>query len=106
MVGDYGAIGLNPVDKCFLPKATHACVQPIFTVPVKEPSSSDRVSKCGHCGTEIDHSINGKGAGVLHIMIFYDCCHYLLLFLLFHLKKSVVLFIGEISYIYIECLFD
>ncbi|XP_062219537.1 B3 domain-containing protein Os02g0598200-like isoform X1 [Phragmites australis] len=64
LVGDYDAIGLNPVDKCFWSEGTHACVQPIFTMPVKEPSSPDRVSICGHGGTEIDHSIDGKGAAV------------------------------------------
>ncbi|CAL4886888.1 unnamed protein product [Urochloa decumbens] len=62
-VDGYGSIVLNPGNEYFCSEGNHTCVLPVFTMPVKEPSSADRVSECRHGGTEIDHSINEKGGG-------------------------------------------
>ncbi|CAD6250442.1 unnamed protein product [Miscanthus lutarioriparius] len=63
LVDGYGSIELNPVDEYICSEGNHECVQPIFTMPIKEPSSADRVTNCGHDGTEIDYSINEKDGG-------------------------------------------
>ncbi|OQU85252.1 hypothetical protein SORBI_3004G204000 [Sorghum bicolor] len=63
LVDGYGSIELNPVDEYICSEGNHECVQPLFTMPIKEPSSADRVTNCGHDGTEIDYSINEKDGG-------------------------------------------
>ncbi|OEL26712.1 B3 domain-containing protein [Dichanthelium oligosanthes] len=64
LVDGYGSIGLNTVNEYFCSEGNHTRVPPIFTMPDKEPSSADRVSKCSYGSTEIDHSINNvKGGG-------------------------------------------
>ena len=70
LVDGYGSIELNPVDEYICSEGNHECVQPIFTMPIKEPSSADRVTNCGHDGTEIDYSINEKDGGLIHLIIF------------------------------------
>lgn len=67
------------VDGCGLIELTegnHECVQPIFTMPIKEPSIADRGTNCGHDGTEINYSINEKDGGAFLFIIFYDRYHY------------------------------
>ncbi|KAL6650183.1 hypothetical protein ACP70R_009108 [Stipagrostis hirtigluma subsp. patula] len=64
LVGTYGATRPNPVKKCLSSEGTCAFVQPMFNVPFQKSSSPDRVSKCEHSGTEIDHTISGQGAVV------------------------------------------
>ncbi|WVZ74737.1 hypothetical protein U9M48_022886 [Paspalum notatum var. saurae] len=63
LVDGCGSTELYPVDEYFCSEGNHECVQPVFTMPIKEPSSADRVNKSGHGGTEIDHSIDEKGGG-------------------------------------------
>ncbi|CAL5057315.1 unnamed protein product [Urochloa decumbens] len=63
-VDGYGSIVLNIGNEYFCSDVNHTCVLPVFTMPVKEPSSADRVSECRCGGTEIDHGINEKGASV------------------------------------------
>ncbi|CAN6244998.1 unnamed protein product [Urochloa humidicola] len=63
LVDGYGSIGLNTGNECFYSESNLTCILPVLTMPVKEPSSSDRVSIYRHDGTEIDHSINEKGRG-------------------------------------------
>ncbi|TVU29390.1 hypothetical protein EJB05_20954 [Eragrostis curvula] len=61
---EYDAVGLNSGDKCFLSKDTHACSQPVHAMPFKDPSRPDRVTEYEQDGTEINHSIDGKGTVV------------------------------------------
>ncbi|KAL6634656.1 hypothetical protein ACP70R_027327 [Stipagrostis hirtigluma subsp. patula] len=62
LVDNYGAIGQNPIRKSLSSGCTSAYVKPIFIVPFQNPSSPDRVSKCEHSGTEINHNSNRQGA--------------------------------------------
>ncbi|AQK72344.1 B3 domain-containing protein [Zea mays] len=64
LVDGYGLIELNPVDEYICSEGNHECVQPVFTMPIKEPSSADRVIDCGRDGTEINYSINEKDGEV------------------------------------------
>ncbi|GJM85446.1 hypothetical protein PR202_ga01893 [Eleusine coracana subsp. coracana] len=61
-VAEYREIRLDPGDKCFCSKDTHACSQPVFTMLIKDPSCPDRELKWKQDGTEINHSIDDKGA--------------------------------------------
>ncbi|XP_012703636.1 B3 domain-containing protein Os02g0598200 isoform X1 [Setaria italica] len=63
LVDGYGSIGLNAGNEYFCSEDHHTLVLPVFTMPVKEPLSADRVSKFRHVGTDTDHSINEKGGG-------------------------------------------
>ncbi|KAJ1279822.1 hypothetical protein BS78_04G185300 [Paspalum vaginatum] len=63
LVDGCGSTELFPVDEYFCSEGNHECVQPVFTTPIKEPSSADRVNKSGHGGTEINLSIDEKGGG-------------------------------------------
>jgi hypothetical protein len=71
LVDGYGLIELNPVDEYICSEGNHECVQPVFTMPIKEPSSADRVIDCGRDGTEINYSINEKDGGALRLIIFF-----------------------------------
>ena len=86
LVDSYGSIGLNTVNEYFCSEGNHTHVPPVFTMTVKEPLGADRVSKCRLVENDIDHSINEKCGGMLQIVIFYNCCWYLLskVFVLFH----------------------
>ena len=86
LVDSYGSIGLNTVNEYFCSEGNHTHNPPVFTMTVKEPLGADRVSKCRLGETEIDHSVIEKCGGMLQIIIFYDCCRYLLskVFVLFH----------------------
>ena len=92
LVDSYGSIGLNTVNEYFCSEGNHTHVPPVFTMTVKEPLGSDRVSKCRLVENDIDHSINEKCGGMLQTVIFYNCCWYLLskVFVLFHSKKSIL----------------
>ncbi|KAF8693681.1 hypothetical protein HU200_039093 [Digitaria exilis] len=72
----YGSIGLNTGNEYFCSEGNHTRVLPVFTMPVEESSSADRVSKCRHGGTEIDHNIIEKGGGMLQIIIFNSCLYF------------------------------
>ncbi|RLN07171.1 B3 domain-containing protein [Panicum miliaceum] len=63
LVDGYGSIELNTVDVYFCSEGNQTHVPPVFTMAVKGPLGADRVSKCRHGETEIDHSINEKCGG-------------------------------------------
>jgi hypothetical protein len=65
LVDGYGSIGPNTVNEYFCSEDHHTLALPVFTMPVKEPLSADRVSNLSHVGTDIDHSINEKGGGMV-----------------------------------------
>ncbi|CAN6252199.1 unnamed protein product [Urochloa humidicola] len=67
LVDGYGSIGLNNGNECFYSESNLTCILPVLTMPVKEPSSSDRISTYRHSITEIDHSINEKGGASVQI---------------------------------------
>ncbi|KAG8071309.1 hypothetical protein GUJ93_ZPchr0006g45405 [Zizania palustris] len=65
LVGDCGAMELNPVDPWLGSDGTDTCLQPMLTMPIEKPSFFDRmpVSKC-ELRTEISHFANKKGTTV------------------------------------------
>jgi hypothetical protein len=80
-VVEYGAVGLNPGDKCVLSKDTSACSQQIFTMPIKDPERPDRVSMCEHDGTQSYHRIDEKGEACYFFCNIFSlpflCCFFL-----------------------------
>jgi hypothetical protein len=101
-VVEYGAVGLNPGDKCVLSKDTSACSQQIFTMPIKDHVRPDWVSMCEHDGTQSYHRIDEKG----EVCYFFLRHIFITFFVLFLSQKEIsVMFAQVLSVTYIECLF-
>uniref|UniRef100_A0A0E0K1Z4 TF-B3 domain-containing protein n=1 Tax=Oryza punctata TaxID=4537 RepID=A0A0E0K1Z4_ORYPU len=66
LVGNYGAMGENPVDLRLESDVTGTCLKPILNIPIEELAILDSVSvsKCGRSRTEVNHLFNQKGATV------------------------------------------